>query len=114
MPQTGVSATASVGSPDIRIVVNVAVSGVQAGAALGDPDIIIDVTIPSAGFELTTSVGQVRLYSQLDFYAIHVQGGVPLDPYSPLVIDAPIEDVYTEEQLDNIPEFEGGTILDAA
>ena len=67
----------------------------QAGAALGDPDIIIDVTIPSTGFELTTSVGQVRLYSQLDFYAIHVQGGVPLDPYSPLVIDAPTEDVYT-------------------
>ena len=54
------------------------------------------------------------MYSQLDFYAIHVQEGVPLDPYTPVVIDAPTEDVYTDEQLDNIPEFEGGTILDAA
>ena len=81
---------------------------------MGDPDVIIDVTIPSTGFELTTSVGQVRLYSQLDFYALHVQGGVPLDPWTTLTIDAPIEDVYTDEQLDNIPEFEGGTILDAA
>ena len=94
--------------------VNVSVSGVQAGAALGDPDVSITASAPITGFELTTSVGQVRMYSQLDFYAIHVQEGVPLDPYTPVVIDAPTEDVYTDEQLDNIPEFEGGTILDAA
>ena len=51
------------------------------------------------GVGSTAFVGSVRLYRDIDLIA----EGVPLDPYSALVIDVPTDDVYTEINLDGEP-----------
>ena len=44
-------------------------------------------------------VGTTRHYTPVDLL------GVPVDPYSALVIDVPVDDVYTEVDLTEEPEL---------
>ena len=45
---------------------------------------------------------------------VQPEAEVPSDPYSALVIDVPTQDVYTELDFSNVPDYQDNEILDAA
>ena len=70
---------------------------------------MLEANVPETGIAATGGVGIVRMYS-----LVQPEAEVPSDPYSALVIDVPTQDVYTELDFSNVPDYQDNEILDAA
>ena len=129
VPETGLAASGSIGTSTVSGAANFSVTGISgstgvgtaiqanvypvgglsATGSIGSVSIVGISTIPSTGISATGSIGQVRMYT-----AVQPEAEVPIDPYSALVIDVPIEDVYTDLDLTGVPAYQDNIIPDAA
>ena len=94
---TGLSATASTSS--VSPFTAYQTTGVSATGGVGQASVVGVTFVQVTGVSSIGVVGTTRHYTPIDLLS------VPADPYSALVIDAPVDDVYTEVDLTEEPEI---------